>query len=99
MASDRRTNSERVRENEETFAKANEQIRVSAERYDFDQPVPFLCECSKVTCVENVRLSLTNYRAARAESTAFILLPGHDDPLVERIVARGDGYVLVEKFS
>jgi hypothetical protein len=42
--------------------------------------------------VENVRLSLTNYRAARAESTAFILLPGHDDPLVERIVARGDGY-------
>jgi hypothetical protein len=94
-----RTNSQRVRENEETFSKANEQIRASAEHYDFDEPVPFLCECSEITCTESVRLSLTNYREARARAEAFILLPGHDDPHVERIVADGAGYVLVEKFS
>jgi hypothetical protein len=99
MASDGRTNAERVRANEETFAKANEQIRASAEQYDFDQAVPFLCECSDVNCTGSIRLSLTNYREARARGAAFILLPGHDDPHVERIVARGDGYVLVEKFS
>ena len=99
MASDQRTNSERVRENEETFAKANEHIRARAEQFDFDQPVPFLCECSQATCTENVRLSLTTYRKARAYGEAFILLPGHDDPHVEQIVSDGDGYVLVEKFS
>jgi hypothetical protein len=98
MASDGQASS-RVRENEETFAKANEQIRVSAERYDFDQEVPFLCECSEVTCTESVRLSLATYREARDGGGAFILLPRHVDPRVERIVAHGDGYVLVEKFS
>ena len=99
MASDGSTHATRVRENEETFAKANEQIRASAEQYDFDEAVPFLCECSEVTCTEPIRLSLRNYRAARDGGEAFILLPGHDDPHVERVVARGDGYVLVEKFS
>jgi hypothetical protein len=99
MASDGGTNSERVRKNEETFARANEQIRASAERYNYDEVVPFLCECSEVTCTESVRLSLPSYRDARAHADAFILLPGHDDPSVEQIVADGTGYVLVEKFS
>jgi hypothetical protein len=98
MASDAQANS-RVRENEETFAKANEQIRASAERYRFDEAVPFLCECSELTCTDSVRLPLKSYREARATSDAFILRPGHDNPTVERIVAQGDGYVLVEKFS
>jgi hypothetical protein len=84
---------------EETFAKANECIRMTAEQYDFSESVPFLCECSDVTCVESVRLSLTNYRKARAGGGAFILLPGHEDPHLQRIVAHGDGYVLVERFS
>lgn len=99
MGSAGSTSAARVRENEETFAKANEQIRTSAEQYDFNGAVPFLCECSEVGCTENVRLSLTGYREARGRSAAaFILLPGHDDPHVERIIAQGDGYVLVEKF-
>lgn len=88
-----------MRENEEAFAKANEEIRASAEYHDFEQAVPFLCECSDVTCLESVRLSLSSYREAREPGQAFILLPGHEDPKVERIVARGEGYVLVEKFS
>jgi hypothetical protein len=99
MAAHGLTNSQRVRENEEAFAKANERIRASAERYDFDEAVPFLCECSRLTCTESIRLSLTDYREARARAEAFILVPGHDDPHVERIVADGTGYVLVEKFS
>jgi hypothetical protein len=97
MASDRRPDAERVREVQETFARANEQIRASAEKYDFQDHVPFLCECSDVTCTGSVRLSLTNYREARAWSDAFLLLPGHDDPDVERIAARGDGYLLIRK--
>jgi hypothetical protein len=89
----------RVRENEETFAEANERIRASAERYDFDRLVPFICECSKTTCTETIRLSVEKYRKARDGGGAFILLPGHEDPDVERVVAQGNGYVLVEKFS
>ena len=96
MTSDQQT---RLRENEETFASANERIRASAERYDFDRLVPFICECSKTTCTETIRLSLENYRQARDGGEAFILLPGHEDSEVERVVAQGNGYVLAEKFS
>jgi hypothetical protein len=96
MAPDTRT-SARARANEETFAKANERIRLTAESYDFGESVPFLCECSEPTCFESVRLSLANYREARDGAGGFILVPGHEDPEVERIVARGDGYLVVEK--
>jgi hypothetical protein len=95
MSSDGRTNAAQIREIRETFVRANEQIRASAEKYNFEHQVPFLCECSEVTCTGSVRLSLTTYREARTSIDRFLLLPGHDDPQVERIVARGDGYVLV----
>jgi hypothetical protein len=88
-----------ARSNEETFAKANEQIRATAEAYEFDEAVPFLCECSKVNCMETIRLPLTTYREARRRGDAFILREGHNDPRVEHIVGNVAGYILVEKFS
>ena len=95
MASDPR----RARRNEETFASANERIHLSAEGFGFDEVVPFLCECSEITCTEIVRLSLDNYRKAKEGGEAFILQPGHEDANIERVTERRDGYVLVEKFS
>ena len=93
------TNAARVRQNEETFASANEEIRARAEEYGFDGAVPFLCECSKIECMETVQLSLTTYRELRAHGDRFILRPGHDDPHVERIVGSSADYTLVVKFS
>jgi len=50
-------------------------------------------------CTQIIQLSLDAYAAARAESGAFLLVAGHDDSRVERIITRCDGYVLVEKYS
>ena len=99
MGSEPPTNSERVRKNEETFASANEEIRLSAEKYDFEEAVPFLCECSKLECMETIRLPLTSYRETRAQGDVFIVREGHNDPNVERIVGSVADYVLVEKFA
>jgi hypothetical protein len=85
--------------NKEVFANANERIRLSAELVDFDEAVPFLCECSESTCTEIVQLSLENYREVRERGQAFILRPGHEDANIERVTGRRDGYVLVEKIS
>jgi hypothetical protein len=93
------TSNSQARENQEAFTRANEQIRETAERYDFDTSVPFLCECAERTCMQSVRLSLTTYRKARVALGAFIVLPGHENGAVERVVARRDGYLLVEKFA
>jgi hypothetical protein len=99
MASDRRTNSQPARQIEEAFAKANEKIRASAERSEFVGLVPFLCECSRVSCTETIRLSLTTYRELRGRGDVFILLAGQADLKVERVIMVGAGYVLVEKFA
>ena len=37
--------------------------------------------------------------SATPQPGAFLLLAGHDDNRVERVIGRTDGYVLVEKFS
>ncbi len=89
----------RFRKNEQTFANANEQIRASAEQFEFDEAVPFLCECSDVECAATIALPLTTYREARARGDVFILLSGHDDPRVERVVGQAAEHILVEKFS
>ena len=99
MCSRRATSSERVRKNEETFANANEQIRERAEQYQFEEAVPFLCECSKADCMETIRLPLTTYREARGRGDAFILREGHNDPSIEHVVGNVADYILVEKFS
>lgn len=87
------------RENEERFAAANAQIAAKAETLEMNgNLVPFLCECSDRECTEIVQLSLSEFRAARSHSdTAFILLHGHDDTNVERVIAHTDRYLLVEK--
>jgi hypothetical protein len=88
------------RENEERFAAANAQIREKALSLETTSSlVPFLCECSDVGCTQIIQLSIDAYEAARAQPGAFLLVAGHDDRRVERIIARTDGYVLVEKFS
>ena len=88
------------RENEERFAAANAQIRDTALSLEINRSlVPFLCECSDVGCTQTIQVSLAAYDAARAQPGAFLLLAGHDDNRVERVIGRTDGYVLVEKFS
>lgn len=97
MSAEPRTNGH-VRKNEEMFANANERIGARAEQFEFDEAVPFLCECSDVECAATIALPLTTYREARARGDVFILLAGHDDPRVERIVGKAAEHILVEKF-
>lgn len=91
-----RTDVERRRKNEETFACANEEIRRAAVSNQVD-PVPFICECSATNCVELVHLTLDAYREVR-ESGGFMIRPGHDDPHVETVVEEHGTYQVVEKF-
>jgi hypothetical protein len=90
---------QRSRENEERFARANGEIERTASRMELQGPVPFLCECSETRCTEIIHLSLDSYRAAKADGALFMVLPGHIDAKVERIVSEGDGFVLVEKYQ
>ena len=91
-----RTELDRRRTNEETFAHANEQISEAAARHNVD-PIPVLCECSATSCMELIHLPLAAYRKIR-ERGGFVIRPGHEDPHVEHVIQECDGYQVVEKF-
>jgi hypothetical protein len=90
-------------ENEALFRTANERIRDSAISFKFnrDQRVPFLCECSDRHCREVVMLSLPVYERIRAHPDRFLLCAGHEDEdgRLERVVEAEQGYAVIEKIG
>jgi hypothetical protein len=46
-------------------------------RFDGTIPVPFICECSDERCDELIRLTLTEYTAARDAGGDYLVAPGH----------------------
>jgi hypothetical protein len=87
---------DRVRANEETFARANEEIRQAADRHHVD-PVPFMCECSAVNCTALIRVPIVDYERVRAAG-GFLVCPDHDDPHVEQVIEDHGSFVIVDKF-
>ncbi len=88
-------------ENEAVFRDANEQIESRADELEFEDPIPFLCECGDPACHTIVRLSADDYAAVRRSATWFLVEPGHErvaEPYGE-VVSRRDGYVVVEKLG
>ena len=54
---------------------------------DPDAPIAFLCECSRLDCRDRIH----------RDSEAFVLVPGHEMPEVERIVDQEGDYLIVRK--
>ena len=60
----------------------------------------FVCECSRVDCVQPVSLTLTEYEEVRKVATHFVVRPDHVDEKVEVVVDSGGGrYLVVEKIG
>ena len=89
---------ERIGRNEDLFRKVNDQIEGVNEAFGtLTGTMSILCECGKLDCIEQIELTLDEYRELRAEPTRFAVKPGHEIPDVERIVARREGYFVVRK--
>jgi hypothetical protein len=88
---------ERIARNEALFRNVNERVRELATQFADAEPVAFVCECGQSDCAESLPVPLSDYERIRADSTQFIVAPGHEVPEVERIVERKDGYDVVRK--
>lgn len=88
---------ERLAHNEVLFRTINEQIEGMAIRLGDDVSYEFVCECATTECLERILLSVAEYEQVRMTSTRFVLLPGHEDIEVERVVDTRPGYLIVEK--
>jgi hypothetical protein len=88
----------RIAKTESLFRDVNERIAEAAQRFD-SQNAEFVCECADAECTDRVSAPLDDYERAREDPTRFLLLPGHEDTRVERVVRARRGYAIVEKFE
>lgn len=87
----------RVVRNEDLFREANEAIARGLWPGENEGEIRFRCECARLECNDVVTLSPGEYERIRADGRRFALVPGHEMPEFETVVARGAGYVAVEK--
>ncbi len=93
------TSEDKLARNEALFRDINETIEKTAieNRYEPSELPVFVCECADTNCGDLIRLSLTQYEDVRRHPTHFFLVPGHEDPQIERVVERYESYFVVEK--
>jgi hypothetical protein len=90
----------RIGLNEAVFRQVNEQITGLADRFGLEErELDLICECGEANCVERISMPPAAYEALRADPTRFAVYPGHDQPDVERVVEKGNGYEVVEKHA
>jgi hypothetical protein len=77
----------RIAHTEALFRDVNERIAESAERFQADE-TRFVCECADPECTERVHATLDEYERVRSDGTQFLLVAGHEDTRVERVVER-----------
>jgi hypothetical protein len=91
-------NLEYARRNEDMLRGANRHIEREAadEHPSPDALQELLCECAEA-CGGRISISFAEWNAVHAERNRFSVAPGHEDPAVERVLARHDRYLVVEK--
>lgn len=83
---------------EALFRDVNERIAESARRFGSDR-AEFVCECADPGCTSRIELSLEQYERIRADGTHFVLVPGHEDRSIERVIECRETRATVEKME
>jgi hypothetical protein len=94
MATDRE---QRIALNESAFRIANERMQSWEERHRDGALEDYVCECADPDCRARVPLTGPEYEAVRSNPRHFVVVPGHDVPGVETVIAGNDRYSVVEK--
>ena len=88
----------RICRNEALFRSVYEQIGEINESFgEITDEFAVICECGDTGCIEQLAVSRAAYHAVREQPTQFIVTPGHVEEDVEDVVARREGYWVVQK--
>jgi hypothetical protein len=88
---------ERVARNEELFQVVNRQIVKLEETLGSRKTFAMVCECSKKHCLDGFDVEPAVYQRIRTNPVLFFVVPGHEDPEVEKVLERTAQYLVVEK--
>jgi hypothetical protein len=89
---------QRAARNEALFREVNQNIARLEERHDTTATVPvYICECAAADCTAQLPIDAETYQRVRGNPRRFFVLPGHEDPRLERVVETHRDYLVVEK--
>ena len=88
----------RAAQNELVFRAVNEQIVKMTDRFREQlSDIDIVCECANTACVGTIRVKADEFVQIERTEASFLVIPGHEDESIERVVDRRDGYVVVWK--
>ena len=88
----------RIGLNEAVFREVNERVdALNRELGGDDERLDLLCECGDATCVDLISMTTGAYQDLRSDGRLFAVVPGHDVPEVETVVADHGTYAVVMK--
>ena len=90
-----------VGRNEHEARAANEIVSVESERARVlgHEAIAVLCECGDRECHLPLTMNVTDYEEVRSQPDHFAVLDGHEILDAERVVARRDEYLIVQKYG
>jgi hypothetical protein len=59
--------------------------------------VEVFCECGRIRCADRIRIATDAYEQVRTSAACFVVSAGHEEIGAEELVARSNGYVVVER--
>src|ERR1041385_7592161 len=90
---------DRAARNEEVFRDVTKGIEDGAERHEVAGSLPFHCECARTSCLETIEIPPARYADIVRERYHFVVIPGHEEPQIERIVRTELEFLVVEKIG
>jgi hypothetical protein len=94
---------ERIAANEKQLRDVNERIAEKTDIYAKGGLAPqqkqadFLCACGRPDCNRTITMTVEEFESAHAREDQVVVAPGHENPEIEAVVGRGDGYLVVRK--
>jgi hypothetical protein len=83
--------------NEALFREVNERIDQLHDQLGSGRAFEVVCECGDAECTERFQITSQAYSELREDVHRFAVVPGHEQPDVERTIAKHDRYFVVEK--
>ena len=92
---------ERIAKNETVLRATNRELEqaVEEEGARLDQLIEVLCECGRQGCGGVIRMTVGDYDRAHSQADRFVVLRGHENTEIEKVVEERPGYVVVDKIG
>jgi hypothetical protein len=98
------SNARRQINNELKTRSHNQRVKKTLEHHAPDEVqdelvVDFYCECSDDTCTERIPMTFQEYDELHNSPAKFVLAPGHQSPMVEKVVKADGERTVVKKYA